>query len=45
MFPACDNNSHYSVTYETLKPVSVSSDIASVGYGKIESMGKNFATI
>lgn len=38
MYPACDNNSHYSVTYETLKPVLVSSDTASVGYGKLETV-------
>ncbi|XP_060877189.1 uncharacterized protein LOC132950025 isoform X1 [Metopolophium dirhodum] len=38
MYPVCDNNSHYSVTYETLKPVLVSSDTASVGYGKLETV-------
>jgi len=35
-FPACDENSHYSVTYETLKPVLMSSDTAS--YGKSETV-------
>lgn len=37
MFPVCDNNSHYSVTYETLKPV-LASDTASIGYGKLENV-------
>lgn len=38
MFPVCDNNSHYSVTYETLKPVMMQSpaDTAAAGYGKPE---------
>lgn len=38
MYPVCDNNSHYSVTYETLNPVLVSPDTSSVGYGKPETL-------
>lgn len=39
MFPVCDNNSQYSVTYETLKPVLKSPDTASLqGYGKSETV-------
>lgn len=33
MFTSCDNNTHYSVTYETIKPSLTSPDAASVvGY-------------
>lgn len=35
-YPVCENNSQYSVTYETLKPVLISPDSTSVGYGKQE---------
>lgn len=38
MYPICDNSSHYSVTYETLKPVLISSDVASVSYEKPEAV-------
>lgn len=42
MFPVRDNNSHYSVTYETLKPVqmlqSPPDSVASAGYGKPETV-------
>lgn len=39
MFPECDNSSRYSVAYETLKPIPISPDVASVGYnGKTETV-------
>lgn len=39
MFPVCDNSSHYSAAYETLKPVLISPDPASADYnGKTETV-------